>query len=63
MRQSWIEKRHGDATPTQLCYARRGIVTEEMEYIAQRERCPAEFVRSETRKWGTLIRSAGIKAD
>lgn len=23
----------------------------------------AEFVRSETRKWGTLIRSAGIKAD
>ena len=28
-------------------YARKGIITEEMEYIAIRENCDVEFVRSE----------------
>ena len=55
MRQSWIAQRHGDAVPTQLAYARRGIITEEMEYIARRERCAAEFVRSEVARGRAII--------
>ncbi len=54
LRQVWIEKRKG----TQMYYAKKGIITEEMEYVAIRENmdCEAlgihthitpEFVRSE----------------
>src|SRR5713101_2846747 len=32
---------------SQMHYARRGVVTEEMEYVAKRERLDAELVRSE----------------
>jgi len=32
---------------TQMHYARRGVVTEEMRYVADRERCDVELVRSE----------------
>src|SRR6476620_756493 len=34
-------------SPTQLGYARKGVITPEMEYIAVREGLPADFVRSE----------------
>ena len=34
-------------TVTQMHYARRGLVTREMEYVAQREGCDVELVRSE----------------
>jgi phosphomethylpyrimidine synthase len=34
-------------TITQMHYARRGIVTEEMRYVAARERCDVELVRTE----------------
>ncbi|QIK74199.1 phosphomethylpyrimidine synthase ThiC [Nocardioides piscis] len=34
-------------TVTQMHYARRGIVTAEMEYVAARESCDVELVRSE----------------
>jgi len=47
MRQAWIDKRRGDTTPTQLFYARRGEITEEMEHVAQREKVEPEVVRSE----------------
>jgi phosphomethylpyrimidine synthase len=36
-RKSWIEKRSNDPIKTQKCYAKKGIITEEMEYIAIRE--------------------------
>ncbi|MEM7050703.1 MAG: phosphomethylpyrimidine synthase ThiC [Acidobacteriota bacterium] len=55
MRQEWIERRRGDATPTQLYYARRGVITEEMEHIAQRERCSPELVRSEVARGRAII--------
>src|SRR2546426_6906727 len=32
---------------TQMHYARQGVVTEEMEYVAKREGLPADLVRSE----------------
>lgn len=48
-RQQWVAKREaaGDSTPTQMYYAKQGIITEEMAFVAARERMPVEFVRSE----------------
>ncbi len=40
---------------TQLRYARQGVVTPEMEYIAVREGLPAEFVRSEVARGRAII--------
>ncbi|SCK14380.1 phosphomethylpyrimidine synthase ThiC [Streptomyces sp. WMMB 322] len=37
----------GHASVSQLAYAKRGVVTPEMEYVAIRESCPPEFVRDE----------------
>jgi phosphomethylpyrimidine synthase len=55
VRQDWIAKRRGDPTPTQLFYARQGIVTEEMELVAAREGCPAERVRAEVARGRAII--------
>jgi len=60
IRKDWIAKRSGDATPTQLYYARKGVVTEEMAYIAEREMCDVELVRSEVAR-GRAIIPANIK--
>jgi phosphomethylpyrimidine synthase len=43
------------AAPTQLHYARRGVVTPEMEFIALREGLDAEFVRSEVARGRAII--------
>ena len=45
----------GTGPITQLHYARRGEITEEMEYIAIREGLPAEFVRSEVARGRAII--------
>jgi phosphomethylpyrimidine synthase len=45
----------GTAPLTQLHYARRGEITEEMEYIAIREGVEAEFVRSEVERGRAII--------
>ncbi len=55
LRQAWIEKRRGEARPTQLAYARAGIVTEEMAYVAERERCDPDLVRSEVARGRAII--------
>src|SRR5438105_6186073 len=49
LRQPWIEKRvrRGDENFSQMHYARRGVVTEEMAFVAAREGVDPEFVRSE----------------
>ena len=40
MRSAWIEKRRGTANYSQMHYARQGVVTEEMAYVAKRENLP-----------------------
>jgi phosphomethylpyrimidine synthase len=45
----------GTGAVTQLHYARRGLVTPEMEFIAVREGLPAEFVRSEVARGRAII--------
>ena len=47
----------GSGTVTQLEYARRGMVTPEMEFIAIREGLDAEFVRSEVARGRAIIPS------
>ncbi|MEY3015529.1 MAG: hypothetical protein RIT45_4264, partial [Pseudomonadota bacterium] len=44
-RAAWVEQRKGDAHPTQLYYARQGIITEEMRFCALREGVDVEVVR------------------
>lgn len=59
LRAGWIaarEKRDGpDAVCTQMHYARRGLITEEMAYIAAREGTDPEFVRSEVARGRAII--------
>ncbi|MGH9340069.1 MAG: phosphomethylpyrimidine synthase ThiC [Acidobacteriota bacterium] len=43
------------ANVSQMHYARRGIITSEMEYIAIREKMPPEFVRDEVAKGRAII--------
>lgn len=47
MREIWCKNRANDATPTQLFYAKNGIITGEMEYVAKIERLEADFVREQ----------------
>jgi phosphomethylpyrimidine synthase len=61
-RRDWIERRLAErpANVTQLHYARRGIITEEMRFVALRENVDVEFVRSEIAR-GRAIIPANIK--
>ncbi|MCW2635148.1 MAG: Phosphomethylpyrimidine synthase [Blastococcus sp.] len=45
----------GDAAVTQLGYARRGVITPEMEFIAVREGVPTEQVRAEVARGRAVI--------
>jgi phosphomethylpyrimidine synthase len=42
-------------TATQMSYARKGVITPEMEYVAIRENCSAEFVRQEVARGRAII--------
>src|SRR5882757_1238086 len=59
MRTDWVAKRQNDQIRTQMHYARQGIVTEEMHYIAKRESISPELVRSEVAR-GRMIIPANI---
>src|SRR5260221_7533259 len=59
MRTEWVAKRKDDPTRTQMNYARKGIVTEEMQFVAQREKLAPELVRSEVGR-GRMIIPANI---
>ncbi|PAF46858.1 phosphomethylpyrimidine synthase [Helicobacter sp. 12S02634-8] len=59
MRTQWIAQRKDDKIKTQLHYAKKGIITPEMEYIANKENLQAEHIRKEVQK-GRLIIPANI---
>lgn len=60
-RDPWIEKRlasagvNGNRNVSQRHYARLGIVTEEMEYVAKREKVTSELVRDEIARGRAII--------
>jgi len=62
MRDSWIEKReaaavghNGSRNMSQMHLARQGVVTEEMQYVAKREKLEPELVRSEIARGRAII--------
>jgi len=55
LRQSWIAARSTGKVVTQLHYARQGVITQEMEFIAIREGLEPEFVRSEVAHGRAII--------
>ena len=59
MRKEWVGKREADLVRTQMHYARKGIVTEEMQYVARRESLASELVRDEVAR-GRMIIPANI---
>jgi phosphomethylpyrimidine synthase len=59
LRSGWVKKRTGPIV-TQIHYARQGVVTEEMEYVAKRESLSPEEVRSEVAR-GRMIIPANIR--
>ena len=59
MRNEWVAPRLNDAIRTQLHYARKGVITQEMEFIAKLENISAELVRSEVAR-GRMIIPANI---
>ena len=64
-RAEWIVKRKeeaartGDRNMTQMHFARKGLITEEMAFVAQKEKISPELVRSEV-AIGTMIIPANI---
>ncbi|MGC2619367.1 MAG: phosphomethylpyrimidine synthase ThiC [Acidobacteriaceae bacterium] len=64
-RADWIVRRKaeaartGDTNMSQMHFARKGLLTEEMAYVAQRESIPVELVRDEVAA-GRLIIPANI---
>jgi len=59
MRKEWVEKRSKDENKSQMHYAKKGIITEEMEYVAKKEYLEPEYIRSEVAR-GRMIIPANI---
>src|SRR5579885_2126404 len=62
MRDGWIEKReaaqaqaNGSRNMSQMHLARLGVITEEMQYVAARERLEPELVRAEVARGRAII--------
>jgi phosphomethylpyrimidine synthase len=58
-RTEWIAPRMNDAVRTQMFYARGGVVTGEMAFVAQREKLSPETIREEVAS-GRMIIPANI---
>ncbi|MGJ0286861.1 phosphomethylpyrimidine synthase ThiC [Aliarcobacter cryaerophilus] len=57
--QKWLEEHKNDKVRTQMYYAKQGIITPHMEYVAKVENLDAEFLRSEIAR-GRLIIPANV---
>ena len=60
MRASWVESRKGQANVSQMHYARKGVVTEEIAHVAKRENLPESLVMEEVAR-GRMIIPANIR--
>ena len=59
MRNDWVAERKNDSIRTQMHYARKGVITGEMEHVARREQLDPETVRAEVAR-GRMIIPANI---
>jgi phosphomethylpyrimidine synthase len=55
----WVSKRSNDHCKTQMHYARKGVITEEMAYVATREKVEPALVQSEVAR-GRLVIPANV---
>ena len=58
-RKEWIAPRLNDPIRTQIHYARQGVITSEMKYVAEREDLSPELIRDEVAR-GRMIIPANI---
>jgi phosphomethylpyrimidine synthase len=61
-RNEWLRIHSNDPVRTQIHYARQGLITPEMEFVAQREGLDAELIRSEVAR-GRMIIPANVHHD
>ncbi len=59
LRDEWVTKRAASRNQSQMHFARKGVVTEEMEYVARREKLDPELVRSEVAR-GRMVIPANV---
>jgi phosphomethylpyrimidine synthase len=59
LRSEWVSKRAGSPNQSQMYFARKGIITEEMGFVALREKLEPELVRSEVAR-GRMIIPANV---
>ena len=59
MRTSWVASRQGKKNVTQLHFAREGVITEEMVYVAKKENLPVSLIIEEVAR-GRMIIPANI---
>lgn len=59
MRTQWLKERENDKVRTQMYYAKQGIITQEMEFVAKLEKLEPELVRSEVAR-GRMIIPANV---
>jgi phosphomethylpyrimidine synthase len=57
--RNWLDNHKNDEVRTQMYYAKKGIITPDMEYVAKIEKLDVELVRSEIAR-GRLIIPANI---
>ena len=62
LRDAWIEKREAEAAASngnrnmsQIHLARQSVITEEMQYVAKREKLEPELIRSEVARGRCII--------
>ncbi|CAG9464495.1 unnamed protein product [Pedinophyceae sp. YPF-701] len=55
LREEWVRGRDEQECCTQMYYARQGIVTPEMRFVAEREGMPVDFVVSEVARGRAII--------
>ena len=55
LRGQWVAPRLGQPNVSQMHYARKGVITEEMEYVARREHVEAQFVKDEVARGRAII--------
>ncbi len=55
LREIWVSQRSTDSNKSQMHYARKGRITEEMVFVAHRENLEPEFVRAEVARGRMVI--------
>src|ERR1700709_609160 len=59
LRTEWVKKRAASANQSQMHFARKGVVTDEMEFVARREKLEPELIRAEVAR-GRMVIPANV---